>query len=1496
MSSLNPPSNNHHIKQTIAGPVCTKCNVKVNNKRLFNCCPNTISAHWKKHKCIVDNPGARGVARQLDDLLSFLHTALIGKDIEAALQQFGAGSTATRSKRQLDYCPHCGLVDKKNKLLKKHCAPAEGATGGGKCPGSPAKGFVWTNVYNQCVPEAFLHEIISGNSPLRRLKPKIHLPPPTTAVQQPQPPSTPTNASAAASQPITPHTVSTSSAATPSSANRHPSSTSSHLESPTKRIKWDPEILDEINSSNHVLGIEKHRMVMAQIADLEQEIAFKHYDFFLPICLRYIELESSNKLKQQLHEMVIKYKSASADEPRLNLLLRAAELSFTSQLSNLNVKNLDATLRGALYHIGVNADNDGADLLRGNTFVATNNLENVLKEAKYLLRFVYRSNAIDNDILEGIDEICGGEYDIGGDPNTDSTLDSFAGKLLDTNILSAIFLNPIMDGPDGEIIYQDYIAARTTKLGNQEGSVLIRTPNDISRSANALLRVIRHCFCDHLNFLLRRHKRDGMPNPRERWREAGLKILGNYQTGCVAAFISSRIRSAKCLDTKLHKPLNKLVELKSGDLFIAGSEIKAGVWKRTLPSAWEYVKKSLELLYPDRDALMKWLNLDNKMTLSPDPSQTSLLVQSETSVNVQDTVRLEDLSIKLPIPSPATVVVQDAIQKCFNLICFAYAYTGVGAGRGTEVVNMPEFKENQFIFNKIRYTQLSKKGEKHGVNTNQPTNHFLSPFMSRLVTVIEQSLLPYVSASPYYSVPQRSSASEAAGRCFAHVFGVNLDMKNRRQAVASIMNRILPSNETKAFVGKLMAGQFHHSDETHQNYYSDEVVLREGEDLIDKIHFIGDYIWNSLGEQQCPSESNIRSQAVMKECEEFHYKQAACKIFGPSAILSELQLQAIQFLDSRSETCHGILNMATGLGKSGIYNISFYANAMNFRELQRTLVISPYNGLLAQHHHQSVEYLNRTNVRVMSFESSDIPCDGCAPPNLRDGDLIFISISAFKKLVQYHRQSIFGIKRIIIDEFHNVIAEMFRFSDSYDALSNLASFGAKILCMSATANNFISDCAIKLMCLGNCKRIGDTKQYPVPNVAINLCPSTVTTLRGSIVNKVCGYIQQDNQNRVDFAIHIITLSIEEAQQICQAITDRSNGITAACLTSECSSDERKETMSAWSSGDCKVLVSTITDGIDNRKCKRVVIAGGSYNVVSLIQAIGRIRPPQQTGNDATVDIFDIDHSRFDQQSDTAIDDNLQEMVGANLITRQITSTHRQEVERLFSRAGYKNVMNGGKCLRREIFLQIGIESEDCGMCSKCLTDNEIVVTSVVANDLLKQMVETKTAVHGYMRDLIAKCPYCGGTGCNGIGCAPNHPCFGCHRVGCQKATCRLSNPEKKKELFRVRAGDVHLFCSYCFAPKTSQQFRDGMEGTQIFHKDDRGPNGENIQHCTFKDRVKRVLLYSLRNDNTTDPNTTDPLTYLKSAMVCEDSYYKFFRREMENMNHCLECDKLEEFM
>lgn len=158
----------HYIQQTIVGPICTHpgCNCKVNqNKTLFSCTANTIAAHWKKKGCSHGTPSPKKVERQLDERLRQLHIQSVNNK-EAAFLHFKEGDDGVKRRKRC-YCSHCGLVDRKHNLEKEHC--------GARCTGRPIQGLVFSNKYNQLVPEAILLAIVNGNSPLPILKPKLYL-------------------------------------------------------------------------------------------------------------------------------------------------------------------------------------------------------------------------------------------------------------------------------------------------------------------------------------------------------------------------------------------------------------------------------------------------------------------------------------------------------------------------------------------------------------------------------------------------------------------------------------------------------------------------------------------------------------------------------------------------------------------------------------------------------------------------------------------------------------------------------------------------------------------------------------------------------------------------------------------------------------------------------------------------------------------------------------------------------------------------------------------------------------------------------------------------------------------------------------------------------------------------------------------------------------------------------------------------------------------------
>ena len=161
MEGSNQQSN-HHIRQTLFGPVCTSpsCLSRVSrNKTHFTCTTNTISMHWKKNNCSTGNPSPSRLERQLVERLRYLHSACIGNK-ELAFEQFKDGDDGI--KRTLrHHCSHCGLVDTLKKLEKQHCATPNGK---GKCPGQPVKAYVLSNKYNQQVPESFINAMKWGAS------------------------------------------------------------------------------------------------------------------------------------------------------------------------------------------------------------------------------------------------------------------------------------------------------------------------------------------------------------------------------------------------------------------------------------------------------------------------------------------------------------------------------------------------------------------------------------------------------------------------------------------------------------------------------------------------------------------------------------------------------------------------------------------------------------------------------------------------------------------------------------------------------------------------------------------------------------------------------------------------------------------------------------------------------------------------------------------------------------------------------------------------------------------------------------------------------------------------------------------------------------------------------------------------------------------------------------------------------------------------------------
>lgn len=315
--------------------------------------------------------------------------------------------------------------------------------------------------------------------------------------------------------------------------------------------------------------------------------------------------------------------------------------------------------------------------------------------------------------------------------------------------------------------------------------------------------------------------------------------------------------------------------------------------------------------------------------------------------------------------------------------------------------------------------------------------------------------------------------------------------------------------------------------------------------------------------------------------------------------------------------------------------------------------------------------------------------------------------------------------------------------------------------MSATANKFIMQCVAKLLGLGNeYKVIGDIGNYRVPNVAILRSTVPYTSLLSTVVSEVLSDFQLTKG--FEYTFHIITMSISDAKEIARMLNDRS--ILSMSLHSDCTKDERQDIMRMWNNNKLKALVSTIQDGIDSSQCKHVYIVGGSHNNMALLQSIGRIRPRQQSGSDAKVKIYDTEYPSIDGNSEEDDVRFIESLIGAGLVGIDDREEASRILTDLFTRKGYKVLVRTNECLRKELLMKIGVDSDICGMCSSCLEKNNINRSAISATAAVEEDKQKQEDVLDCLKKMKEKCVVCDNSNCDGRLCLQgSNSCYKCHK-------------------------------------------------------------------------------------------------------------------------------------
>lgn len=663
-----------------------------------------------------------------------------------------------------------------------------------------------------------------------------------------------------------------------------------------------------------------------------------------------------------------------------------------------------------------------------------------------------------------------------------------------------------------------------------------------------------------------------------------------------------------------------------------------------------------------------------------------------------------------------------------------------------------------------------------------------------------------------------------------------LNPKVNRDFISVLTDYIAPSSLAKTSTSEQMASTFHHSHSIHNRFYSAETFTRDKDgNMIPGPLSVAHQIWTALGENViCSDNMNVRPVVKHTILSRGDYSQAAKRAYQhPGAKVKNLQYLAIQHAACKDITKHAFIFMACGTGKSGIYNLLLLGAYLHMAPVPKTIVISPHNSLLSMHKLQSLHYFRGTNLVVSSLLPMDIQKEAF-PTHF---DLLFISVHAFNDLMTGFRDMVLGwnVENIFIDEYHNMLGELFRFSSSWQSIRLTTSLNAKIMLLSATTDANLTQYIADFMGLGDYEVIGSTDDYNVPNIAIMTTFVNDSIQRDTIFNKIieyCSKVTQEKRNST-FKIHAITMTRRDASDLCDKLNH--HGLKSMWLTSSLPPKQKAQLLQRWEESSEQVLVSTFTDGIDNSATENVIIVGATYSLYNLVQAIGRIRPNRQNFNRSCVHIFHSSKYLHINEQDTQ--DTISCAIGGKLFPPDNRESVKQYYSRMFHITGYKKWIEGKSCLRRTLYEHFSIKSGDCKHCSNCVVRNVINRTAIQANKVINKEESQRLMVCNAVQSMLNACFVCSRQDCNGIQCFPSkqNRCFCCHVV-INKQTFHKSS-QCPADTTRKKIDTQGQSCPSCFLTYSKDM---PYRGTTEEHMNN---------NCPHKKRIKRVILYGVEQAN-----------------------------------------------
>lgn len=615
----NEDNNNfcHFIKQTFLGPVCTKCHRKVaNGNILFDISRNSLKNHMTTNKCFQ---GDISLFKPKE-----LETTLRRSMLEFHHSMFNNPTLASRlvtnkhnfvhATKNLPYCAECGFIGTKLCHVRSHVNSQ--STVCNESDVKNADGSIMTNEYGFLIPNSVLDKIRCGQFTLH-LKKGLHI----------------NNSSAAplinnqiptVSLPIEPRLQ-----CRQINTNFCQSGVASVHQSHPSFLPSDEDIQMTISNNspfNDAITLHSFAQSELSITFLSKEMADSAYDYLTSYALL-LNQRSPGDLKNTLSDYVTMMRKS--DNSNLAMLLVSGKRWLESGAANMDVRMVPVHHRNNLYLFGSIHHEIDKDLFKGGTFVWSDNIDPIVSQFTSLITFAYEIQWPKmNPFLSKIQDIYMMTLE---DPSNikedESELASI--KLVNTNIIFALLTEILLEQPsipNGPNLVYKYLAGCTVRK-DYSGRIILRNPNEISKNANALLRLFRHAIC---SMYIRQSQLMVMKkeshNSFEAWAN---NLIRQVQESLGIGHICRTIRTAREVDRKTPSLIKKAFNDRTGELFVGGHQIHKSTWSIAIPTAIHEWDKYLTSFFPNHSSTsnlpLHWIfDLDNEIILAGQDSYISI--------------------------------------------------------------------------------------------------------------------------------------------------------------------------------------------------------------------------------------------------------------------------------------------------------------------------------------------------------------------------------------------------------------------------------------------------------------------------------------------------------------------------------------------------------------------------------------------------------------------------------------------------------------------------------------------------------------------------------------------------------------------------------------------------------------------------------------------------------------------------------------------------------